>query len=92
VPLAASSLAPPAANSCPWRDPKPVLIMTVTSNHQADQTLSKKRVSLTSNPAGSRVIEAESERGPDAYSYMVVGLGMVALSGMIMGFLIRWLM
>jgi hypothetical protein len=67
--------------------------MNVTFSPQAaaDQT-SKRRVSLTSNPSGRGGIEAESGTGPDDYSYKVVGLGLVALSGMIMGFLICWLM
>ena len=72
--------------------------MTVTSKPQAaaDQARNtyrrkSKRVSAASNPAALRVIEAESETGPDNYSYRVFGLGMAALSGMIMGFLIGWL-
>jgi hypothetical protein len=78
--------------------------MTVTFKPQAaaDQARNtyrrkSKRVSAASNPAALRVIEAESETGPDDYSYRVIGsyrvlgLGMAALSGMIMGFLIGWL-
>jgi hypothetical protein len=72
--------------------------MTVTFKPQAaaDQARNtyrrkSKRVSAASNPAGLRAIEAESETGPDDHSYRVIGLGMTALSGMIMGFLIGWL-
>jgi hypothetical protein len=72
--------------------------MTFTSKPQAaaDQarnTYRRKsnRVSAASNPAALRVIEAESATAPD-YSYRVLGLGMAALSGMIMGFLICWLL
>ncbi len=72
--------------------------MTVTFNPQAaaDQARNtyrrkSKRVSTAWNPAALRVVEAESETGPDDYSYRVIGLGMAALSGMVMGFLIGWL-
>jgi hypothetical protein len=49
-----------------------------------------KRVSTAWNPPALRGLEAESETGPDDYSYRVIGLGMAALSGMTMGFLIGW--
>jgi hypothetical protein len=71
--------------------------MTVTFKPQAaaDQARNtyrrkSKRVSAAWNPAALRGIEAESETGPDDHSYRVIGLGMTALSGMIMGFLIGW--
>jgi hypothetical protein len=65
--------------------------VSAASNPAALRVIEAQRVSAASNPAALRVIEAESETGPDDYSYRVIGLGMAALSGMIMGFLIGWL-
>jgi hypothetical protein len=67
-------------------------LVNTASNPAVLSVIEAKRISAASNPVDVRVIEAKSETGPDDYSYTVIGLGMAALSGMIMGFLICWLM